>query len=105
MTPWVVDEAAAAGLPVIAADVGAVPELVLDGDTGFLLRRHSAEDDFVRAVETLLADRPMGEAMSERAQSRAALMYNRRSVLSSLFDRLLQVARTDAAPASARLEL
>jgi glycosyltransferase involved in cell wall biosynthesis len=35
--PMVIQEAMAAGIPVIATNVGGIPELVVDGETGFLV--------------------------------------------------------------------
>lgn len=54
--PNAVIEAMAAGLPVVASDVGGIRELVRDGETGRLVASRSA-DDFAEAVNTLL-DRP-----------------------------------------------
>jgi glycosyltransferase involved in cell wall biosynthesis len=55
MSPWVVVEAMATGLPVITTRVGGIPDMVTDGKTGFLIERGdgSALADRVR---TLLAD-------------------------------------------------
>jgi glycosyltransferase involved in cell wall biosynthesis len=91
MTPWVVVEAAAAGVPVIASDVGAVGEMVRDGDTGFLLRPDHAEEDFVRAVEALLTDPAQCERMGHAAQASARMTHSREQVLGRLFDRLMSL--------------
>lgn len=40
---WVAVEAAIAGMPVIATDIYAIPELVVDGVTGFLVSLHKNE--------------------------------------------------------------
>jgi len=40
---WVAVEAAMAGMPVIATDIYAIPELVVDGVTGFLVSLHKNE--------------------------------------------------------------
>jgi glycosyltransferase involved in cell wall biosynthesis len=40
---WVAVEAAMAGMPVIATDIYAIPELVVDGATGFLISLHKNE--------------------------------------------------------------
>jgi glycosyltransferase involved in cell wall biosynthesis len=52
--PLAVLEAMAARRPVVASAVGGVPEVVRDGETGFLVSPDD-HDGFVRAVETLLA--------------------------------------------------
>lgn len=49
-------EAMASGLPIIAANTGANPELVQDGKTGFLFRPHDSQD--LRAKVQWAADNP-----------------------------------------------
>lgn len=70
---YVLVEAMAAGLPVVAADTSNLPEIVDDGVTGWLL---SPEDGsmWARRLEELLADsvlaRRMGEEGSRQARRR-----------------------------------
>ena len=61
-------EAMLAGLPVVASDVSSLPELVVDGETGLLVR---ADDPAALAVGVARAlDSPrLGEAGRSRAQS------------------------------------
>ena len=66
-------DAMACGKPVVATRVGGIPEVVVDGETGFLVppRDHEA---MARAIVTLLEDealrRRMGAAGLARARSR-----------------------------------
>jgi glycosyltransferase involved in cell wall biosynthesis len=60
--------AMAYGVPVIASNVGGLPEIVHDGETGLLTSNQPA--DIARAIERLLADRPLAERLSARARIR-----------------------------------
>lgn len=65
-TPCVILEAMAAGLPIVASDVGGIPVLVRDGDNGFLVPVGdiAALEDRLRR---LLADRVLRERMGARS--------------------------------------
>lgn len=91
MTPWVVVEAAAAGVPIIASDVGAVRETVREGKTGFLLHPGSAEVDFVQAVEALLADPALVTQLGSNARAHVRETNLRDVVLGRLFERLIEI--------------
>jgi glycosyltransferase involved in cell wall biosynthesis len=68
--PLCVMEAMAAGLPVVAARVGGIPELITDGVEGFLVAT-SRPGYLAKAIDTLLIDEErrfqMGAAAAERA--------------------------------------
>ena len=63
-------EAAAAGLPVVAGNGGAIPEVVRDGETGLLVDPR-APDEVARAIVRLLRDPELARRMGEAAQRRA----------------------------------
>jgi len=65
--PMVLAEAAASGLPSIASDVAAIPEIVRDGDTGLLVRRGD-RDGLTEALRRLACDVTLRLAMGERAR-------------------------------------
>jgi glycosyltransferase involved in cell wall biosynthesis len=67
--PVSVLEAMAAGLPVVATDVGGVSELVLDGETGLLVPPADATA-LAEAVEGLLRDRELRRRFGVSARSR-----------------------------------
>ena len=56
--PVVVPEAMAAGLPVIASNVGGIPVLVQNGETGVLVPERNAEV-LGSAIESLLWNKPL----------------------------------------------
>jgi glycosyltransferase involved in cell wall biosynthesis len=58
-------QAFAAGVPVVASDVGGVPEVVVDGVTGLLVRAESAPA-LAHGMERILAD-PVGAVRRARA--------------------------------------
>ena len=62
-------EAMAAGLPVVACRAAAVPEIVEDRQTGFLVNPRSP-GELATALETLLMNRELGEAFGIAAARR-----------------------------------
>ena len=66
-TPNVVLEASASGLPVVATRVGGVPEVVKEGETGFLCDREDT-DGLVSAVSKLVADDDLRRRMGEQGR-------------------------------------
>ncbi len=90
--PRAVLEAMAAGRPVVAADSGGLPEMILDGETGLLVPPRDPEA-LARAVLVLLQDeearRRMGRAASERAASHFSLREHAARVM-DLYDELLR---------------
>jgi glycosyltransferase involved in cell wall biosynthesis len=61
-------EAQASGLPVVASDVGGIPEYVLDGSTGFLFPPNNAAE-LADRVRRLLSDRPLAQRFSQAARA------------------------------------
>ena len=73
--PTVVMEAMATGLPVISTRVGGIPEMVIDNETGFLVR----PDDPVAladAIEKVINDRSLGQKLGQAGHGRAQTLFS-----------------------------
>ena len=91
----VLAEANGLGLPCIAADVGGIPEVISDGETGFLVDRNDPEGVARRMVELVNSEElrlRMGRAGSRRARE----MFRIETLAEDLM-RLYRV-RPDGAP-------
>jgi spore coat protein SA len=62
-------EAMASGLPVVASRLGGVPEIVVDGETGFLVGPGDI-DELHDRLALLLADPVLAADMGRRARDR-----------------------------------
>ena len=82
-------EAMGAGLPVVAAPTGGIPELFSDGVEGVLWDLQDVEGA-ARTVTDLLADDERREAMARAARLRYATTYTPEAVMPMLLDVLLQ---------------
>lgn len=65
----VVEEAMSFGLPVVASNIGALPELVVDGKTGFLIEPGSV-DSLEEALARLVRDESLREQLGKAARKR-----------------------------------
>ncbi len=75
-------EAMASGKPVIATRVGGDPELVVDGETGFLVPPF-APQAIAEAADRLIVDEPLRLAMGERARRRAVEHFSLEAMISA----------------------
>jgi glycosyltransferase involved in cell wall biosynthesis len=84
-SPLVLMEALAASLPVIATRVGGIPDMVLEGKTGYLL---DAGDSAALgdAIETLVTDGNLRRSMSEHAREDALRRFDARENARCLFE-------------------
>jgi glycosyltransferase involved in cell wall biosynthesis len=68
-------EAMAMQLPVVAYDVSSMPEMVLDGETGFLAKYDDPED-FAEKTSRLLSDKDLGERMGAAGLERVKQIFS-----------------------------
>ena len=78
--PYVLIEAGAAGLPIVASSVGGIPEVVTNGETGYL---HAPDDTqgFADALERLAENLPLRAHMGEKLKTKIARDYSLKSMI------------------------
>jgi glycosyltransferase involved in cell wall biosynthesis len=93
-TPNILLEAQALGVPVIATRVGAVPEMMMDGETGILVEPNNVQE-LAKAIETLLNNDALRMGFSRKARKFAYNFTVERSAekLEELYRRLLNESR------------
>jgi len=73
--PWVILEAMSAEIPVIATNVGAVPEIIQDGENGLLIDPGKTEQ-IVEAIEKLSKDKELRDKLVIRARKTVEEKFN-----------------------------
>ena len=79
-------EAAACAVPAVAPAIGGIPELIADGETGFVTTPGDAEE-LAHALERLLADAELRHSLGSAARRRAEERFS----VALQVDRLLEV--------------
>jgi len=80
--PLTVLEAMACGIPVVAAEVGGIPEVVRHGEHGFLVEGRQART-FAACCERLIEDRALRRTMGQSARARVAEAFGRERMAAS----------------------
>jgi glycosyltransferase involved in cell wall biosynthesis len=94
--PLAILEAMAAGLPVVASDVGGIGELVVDGESGLLVRPGDS-DALAAALERVCADGALRKRMGAAARARAEELFDLPRFLGAheaLYERELRASRS-----------
>jgi glycosyltransferase involved in cell wall biosynthesis len=73
--PTVIMEAMAAGLPVISTAIGGIPEMVIEGETGFLVPPRDAVA-LADVIEKLICDPVLAEKMGRAGHERAQKLFS-----------------------------
>ena len=68
-------EMMSAGLPVVGADVGVIPEVVKHGETGYIVRSRQSQD-WAAVMTGLVSNSELRLQLSRQARSRALTMFN-----------------------------
>ena len=94
-------EAMACGVPVVSSDIGGLPELNVEGETGFLCPLADV-DCLTDAARRILADDALHERMSEAARRRAVDHFDIDAIVpryEAYYEAVIaQAAAADAAP-------
>jgi glycosyltransferase involved in cell wall biosynthesis len=110
-SPNAILEAMASGIPVIANASGGTGELVIDGQTGWLLEEGADAAAVARAMRAAVADPGMAAACAARARERVASRFSLETMAESYLRLLVPEAtpvrekmapcRSDSAPVAA----
>ncbi len=90
--PNVVVEACASGLPAIVTDVGGMAEMVVDGETGFVIPPQDV-DELERRLRLLVSDAELRATMARASRARAEKLYDGRTNAGLVADCLLDACR------------
>jgi len=83
--PMTIIEAMAAGLPVVASRIGGIPEAVIDGETGLLVKPGSV-GDLSAALSKFLMDDELRKKMGERARKIAKEKFSQEKMVSGVLE-------------------
>src|SRR5690606_21578677 len=78
-------EAQACGLPVVAFESGGVPEVLINGETGFLVEDRNVQE-MTEKVEMLKEDTALYAAMSQKARKHALLNFDNYKLIRQYID-------------------
>ena len=97
---WAILEATAAALPVVSTSVGAIPEVVRDGTTGFLVAPGDSRG-LAAALEKLMASSALRRDMGQAARRHFLEEHNAHTNLPSVLELLKSVSAVQG-PISSR---
>jgi colanic acid/amylovoran biosynthesis glycosyltransferase len=73
--PTVIMEAMATGLPVVSTHLGGIPEMVIENETGFLVRPGDTSA-MANAMEKLIHDRSLARELGNAGYERAQRLFS-----------------------------
>lgn len=92
-------EAMAAELPVITTAVGGIPEIIADGESGYLIEPHDGAS-LREALDALLSDASRRRAIGARGRAIAEQRFDAGKNARRLLDLVVHLARSNAAERS-----
>jgi alpha-maltose-1-phosphate synthase len=91
----VILEAMLFGLPCVATRTGAIPEMIQEGETGYLVPPEDV-DTLTARLLTLLGDRSLSRSLGDSAAKRAERLFTWRSVAARMIEVMTQVTEQRA---------
>lgn len=82
--PYVLLEAGAAGLPVVASRVGGIPEIVTDGESGLLVSPGNYKD-LALALEKLLTNKKLAQTYGKNLKKKIFTQFSQEQMLNHTF--------------------
>lgn len=83
--PYSILETLAIGKPVIGADIGGIPELVNDGENGFIYK-HDSVNELSKKMSKLFEDKKLVEEFSKKSKELAKELYSRENYYNELIN-------------------
>ena len=87
MSPLTLQEAQLMEKPVVATNVGGIPELMKDGETGYLIKRNSPEELFEK-LSILINDQEKARKMGERGKEFVTKNFNWEKICNDFLNHL-----------------
>jgi glycosyltransferase involved in cell wall biosynthesis len=73
--PTVIMEAMATGLPVVSTNIGGIPEMIIDNETGFLVQPGDTAA-MADAIETVINDSSLAARLGQSGYERTGALFS-----------------------------
>lgn len=87
-------QAMAASIPVVGAEIGGVPEAIIDGETGYLVKPND-EVDLAEKIVKLLKDEKLRRKMGLKGRERALKLFRKETMGQNLLNLYSDVLRSE----------
>jgi glycosyltransferase involved in cell wall biosynthesis len=73
--PTVIMEAMATGLPIVSTNIGGIPEMIVENETGFLMQPNDPSA-LANAIEKVIGDRSLAQRLGQAGSDRARELFS-----------------------------